>query len=129
MLHELARELRPRLVAPLVSLEGMTGEFSQHDSGQVTVRCLDGSSERLHFFVSRLKYSRSVGVRLVPEESSRRCNACSPGSRPGVGYRRRWSSTTRRRWCQCARARIQWNDALGQMALDYRLGPELYMQE
>ncbi len=56
-LYELVRELRPNPTTPLVRFEGVAGEFSQHDFGQVVVRYLDGSQERIHFFVSRLKYS------------------------------------------------------------------------
>src|SRR5437870_10293767 len=57
-LYEAVRGLRPRPVTPLVRFEGLPGEFSQHDFGQVDVRYLDGSEERIHFFASRLKYSR-----------------------------------------------------------------------
>src|SRR3989454_11657259 len=48
--------------------EGLPGEFSQHDFGQIDVRYDDGSSERVHFFASRLKWSRWVEVTLVPNE-------------------------------------------------------------
>ncbi len=37
-LYELACELRPKLGTPLVRFEGVAGEFSQHDFGQVEVR-------------------------------------------------------------------------------------------
>jgi hypothetical protein len=42
--------------------------FSQHDFGQVDVRYHDGPVERVHFFASRLKWSRVVHVVLVPDE-------------------------------------------------------------
>jgi hypothetical protein len=48
--------------------EGLPGEFSQHDFGQVDVRFLDGHEERIHFFASRLKYSRWTEVSVVPNE-------------------------------------------------------------
>jgi transposase len=67
-LYEAVRGLRPRPVSPLVRFEGLPGEFSQHDFGQVEVRYLDGSEERIHFFASRLKYSRWVDVQLVEDE-------------------------------------------------------------
>ena len=67
-LYAAVRGLRPRPVSPLVRFEGVAGEFSQHDFGQVEVRYLDGTHERLHFFVSRLKYSRWVDVRVVEDE-------------------------------------------------------------
>src|SRR5207249_2131866 len=51
----------PTTVRPLVRFEGLPGEFSQHDFGQVDVRFLDGARTRVRFFASRLKYSRWVG--------------------------------------------------------------------
>jgi len=42
-LYEAVRMLRPRPVTPLVRFEGVAGEFSQHDFGQVEVRYLGGS--------------------------------------------------------------------------------------
>lgn len=48
--------------------EGLGGEFSQHDFGHVDVGFLSGTEKRVHFFASRLKYSRWVEVTLVPDE-------------------------------------------------------------
>jgi transposase len=67
-LYELVRELRPERPRPIVRFEGVAGEFSQHDFGQVDVRYLDGRVERVHFFASRLKYSRWVQVSIVRDE-------------------------------------------------------------
>lgn len=67
-LYALARELRPEPVRPVVRFEGLPGEFSQHDFGQVDVRYLDGTVERVHFFASRLKYSRWTQVSVVRDE-------------------------------------------------------------
>jgi transposase len=67
-LYDLIRTVRPATVRPLVRFEGLAGEFSQHDFGEVDVRFLDGSQKRVHFFASRLKYSRWVEVSLVPDE-------------------------------------------------------------
>jgi transposase len=69
-LYELVKELRPEKPRPLVRFEGLPGEFSQHDFGQVDVRFLDGTSRRIHFFASRLKYSRWVQVAVVPNEQA-----------------------------------------------------------
>ena len=55
-------------MTPLVRFEGLAGEFSQHDFGSVDVRYLDRGVERIHFFASRLKYSRWIDVRLVTDE-------------------------------------------------------------
>lgn len=67
-LYELVREVRPTTPRPLVRFEGLPGEFTQHDFGHVLVRFLDGTTKRMHFFASRLKYSRWVEVTLVPNE-------------------------------------------------------------
>lgn len=67
-LYDLVSELRPATVRPLVRFEGLPGEFSQHDFGQVDVRFLDGMRKRVHFVASRLKYSRWVEVPIVPDE-------------------------------------------------------------
>ncbi len=67
-LYELVRELRPERPRPVVRFEGVAAEFSQHDFGQVDVRYLDERIERVHFFASRLKYSRWVQVSVVRDE-------------------------------------------------------------
>ena len=54
--------------APVVRFEGLPGEFSQHDFGHVDVTFVDGRKKRVHFFASRLKYSRFVAVTLVDNE-------------------------------------------------------------
>jgi transposase len=66
--YALAQALRTRTVTPLVRFEGLPGEFSQHDFGEVWVTYQDGGEEKVHFFASRLKYSRWVEVTLVPDE-------------------------------------------------------------
>ena len=67
-LYELIREVRPKTSRPLVRFEGLAGEFTQHDFGHVDVRFLNGAEKRVHFFASRLKYSRWVEVTIVPDE-------------------------------------------------------------
>ena len=68
-LYVLVASLRPKEAKPLVRFEGLPGEFSQHDFGQVDVEFRDGSVRRIHFFASRLKYSRWVRVSLVKDET------------------------------------------------------------
>jgi transposase len=68
-LYELIRAIRPKPVRLLTRFEGLPGEFTQHDFGQVDVRLLDGTKKRIHFFASRLKYSRWVEVSLVEDET------------------------------------------------------------
>jgi transposase len=67
-LYELVKELRPERPRPVVRFEGLPGEFSQHDFGEVDVKYDDGRVERMHFFASRLKYSRWVQVSLVENQ-------------------------------------------------------------
>src|SRR6516162_4947935 len=68
VLYGLVASIRPQTSKPLVRFEGLPGEFSQHDFGQVDVKFLDGSIKRVHFFASRLKYSRYIRVNLVEDE-------------------------------------------------------------
>jgi transposase len=125
--YELVRELRPKLTVPLVRFEGVAGEFSQHDFGQVEVRYLDGTRERIHFFVSRLKYSRWVDVRVVENEGveslvrSLLAGFESFGGVPLVAVFDNPKTVVLSR----EGGRIQWNDTFGQTALDYRFAPEL----
>jgi transposase len=66
--YTLVAGLRPPRSAPVVRFEGLPGEFSQHDFGHVDVTFVDGRKKRVHFFASRLKYSRFVAVTLVDNE-------------------------------------------------------------
>jgi transposase len=68
-LYELVHSIRPRPARLVTRFEGLPGEFSQHDFGEVDVRYLDGSKQRVHFFASRLKYSRWTEVSLVEDET------------------------------------------------------------
>lgn len=67
-LYALIRAVRPKTVRLMTRFEGLPGEFSQHDFGQVDVRFMDGTQKRVHFFASRLKYSRWAEVSIVPNE-------------------------------------------------------------
>ena len=67
--YELVRKLRPPKAPDGVArFEAVPGEFCQHDFGQCVVRYEDGTTERVHFFASRLKYSRMARVLLVDDE-------------------------------------------------------------
>ncbi len=68
-LYALVASWRPKQVKPLVRFEGLPGEFSQHDFGQVDVEFMDGSARRIRFFASRLKYSRLIRVSMVKDET------------------------------------------------------------
>ena len=69
-LYDLIAGLRPPKIREVVRFEGLPGEFSQHDFGHVDVRFVDGTQRRVHFFATRLKYSRWVQVTLVPNEQT-----------------------------------------------------------
>ena len=68
-LYALVASVRPKQIKPLIRFEGLPGEFSQHDFGEVDVTFLDGSIHRIHFFASRLKYSRFVCVSVVKDQA------------------------------------------------------------
>jgi transposase len=126
-LYELIRRLRPTLTLPVVRFEGVPGEFSQHDFGQADVRYIDGRTERVHFFASRLKWSRAVDVRLVPneqEEALVRALLRSFEAFGGIPLVTVWDNPK-----TVVQARqgdlIVWNAVFGQVALDYRFAPEL----
>ena len=126
-LYELIRRLRPTPTVPVVRFEGVPGEFSQHDFGQADVRYVDGRTERVHFFASRMKWSRAVDVRLVPneqEEALVRALLRSFEAFGGIPLVTVWDNPK-----TVVQARqgdlIVWNAVFGQVALDYRFAPEL----
>ncbi len=67
-IYELIAELRPHGTAMMMRFEGLPGEFSQHDFGEVRITYLDGSREVIRFFCSRLKWSRWAIVDVVPNQ-------------------------------------------------------------
>ena len=67
-LYALVAALRPKTINPLVRFEGLPGEFSQHDFGQVDLEYRDGTIRRVRFFASRLKYSRTIRVSRVGDQ-------------------------------------------------------------
>ena len=67
-MYELVADVRAKEPALQMRFEGLPGEFSQHDFGQVDVRFIDGTKRRIKFFASRLKWSRWAEVALVDDE-------------------------------------------------------------
>jgi transposase len=67
-LYDLVRAVRVVTPRPIVRFEGLPGEFTQHDFGEVIVQFLNGTKRRIHFFASRLKYSRWVEVTIVANQ-------------------------------------------------------------
>lgn len=63
-LYGLIRAIRPQEpFRPLVRFEGLPGEFSQHDFGEVDVRFLDNTSRRVHLAAEVLALGASVAGR------------------------------------------------------------------
>ena len=74
--YALVAGARPPRATPVVRFEGLPGEFSQHDFGHVDVRFIDGRVKRIHFFASRLKYSRFARVTIVENERTETIVRC-----------------------------------------------------
>jgi transposase len=68
--YALVAAARPASTRIEMRFEGLPGEFSQHDFGEVNVTFLDGTARRVHFFASRLKWSRWVEVTVVPDQTA-----------------------------------------------------------
>lgn len=128
-LYALVKELRPSRPRPLVRFEGLPGEFSQHDFGQVDVRFLDGSTRRVHFLASRLKYSRWVQVSLVPNEQVEALvrtlvdHFAAMGGIPLLAVFDR-PKTVALAWGKDGKV-TEWNPTFAGVALDLGLGVEL----
>ena len=72
-------------VTPLVRFEGLAGEFSQHDFGEVEIRYQDGTTEHVHFFASRLEVLAVGGGDAGARPAGR--NAGPHAGRPPGGVR------------------------------------------
>jgi transposase len=126
-LYDLVRSLRKVEAKPLVRFEGVAGEFSQHDFGEVQVTYVSGKSEKVIFFASRLKYSRFTHVEVVPDQ---RVEALVRGlirSFEVFGGVPLVSVFDNPRTVVLFRKDrvIEWNATFGQAALDLRFAPEL----
>jgi transposase len=128
-LYALIRALRPKTIRPLVRFEGLAGEFSQHDFGHVDVRFLDSTTKRVHFFASRLKYSRWVEVTLVPDEQTETLvrawvdHFAAIGGVPLLAVFDR-PKTVARKWTRDGHV-TEWNPLFAGVALDLSIGIEL----
>jgi len=128
-LYALVKELRPKRVRPIVRFEGLPAEFSQHDFGEVDVKYDDGRVERLHFFASRLKYSRWVQVSLVENEQVEALvramieHFAAWGGVPLVSVFDR-PKTIALKWTKEGVV-TEWNPAFAGVALDLGIGVEL----
>ena len=125
--YELVSELRAQATSPMVRFEGLPGEFSQHDFGQVEVRYINGDQERIRFFASRLKYSRWSEVRIVPDERVEALVRSLLASFEAWGGVPLIAVFDNPKTVVLGRkdSKIEWNRTFGQVVLDYRFAPEL----
>ena len=128
-LYDLISALRPEHIRPLVRFEGLPGEFSQHDFGQVDVRFLDGTRKRIQFFASRLKYSRWVEVTIVLNEGTEALvralvdHFAAIGGIPLLAVFDR-PKTVALKWTKDGQV-TEWNALFAGVALDLGLGIEV----
>ena len=73
--YAMVAALRPTVVPPVVLFDGLPGEFSQHDFGEVDVR-FECGVERVQFFASRLKFSRYAQVTVVDDQRAETLIRC-----------------------------------------------------
>ena len=126
--YELVRSVRPKPDrGPEVRFEGVPGEFSQHDVGSVTVTYADGSTEKIHFFASRLKYSRWTHVVIVPDEKVEpliRALLKAFESFAGVPLRAVFDNP-KTSVASRTNGLIEWNSTFAHVPVDYGFGVEL----
>jgi len=124
--YELIKSLRQKPVrSPMVRFEGLAGEFSQHDFGEVYVTYLSGEQEKVHFFASRLKYSRFLDVFLTPDqkvESVVRGLIHGFESFGGVPLACVFDNP---KTVVFAHKKREWNPTFARVVLDFRFAPEL----
>ena len=113
----------------MVRFEGLAGEFSQHDFGEVGVRLQEGTEQTIHFFASRLKYSRWVEVTVVPDQRVETLvrtlvdHLAAFGGVPLVAVFDR-PKTVALRWGRDGVV-TEWNPTFAGVALDLGLGVEV----
>jgi transposase len=128
-LYELIHSIRPKPVRLMTRFEGLPGEFTQHDFGELDVNFLDGTTKRVHFFASRLKYSRWVEVSLVPNEQVETLaramvdHFAAMGGIPLLAVFDR-PKTVALKWGRDGEV-TEWNPTFAGVALDLGLGVEL----
>jgi transposase len=128
-LYELIHSIRPKPVRLMTRFEGLAGEFSQHDFGEVDVRFMNGTRKHVHFFGSRLKYSRWTEVSLVPNQQVEALvramvdHFATIGGIPLLAVFDR-PKTIALKWGRDGQV-TEWNPTFAGVALDLGLGLEL----
>lgn len=111
----------------MVRFEGVAGEFAQFDFGEVDVRLVSGRRRRIHFAAYRLKYSRWMWVKTVPNERVEalvRALIESMEESGGVPLRVVFDRP-KTVIVGFEDGRPVWNETLGQLAIDYGFSIEL----
>ena len=125
--YQMVHRLRPMPVSPMVRFEGLAGEFCQNDFGSVRIRYDNGLEEILHFFASRLKWSRWIYVELVLNEQEEALIRALLNAFRSFGGVPLCCVFDNPKTVVIARQgdHIQWNATFGQVFLDYRFVAEL----
>lgn len=125
--YQMVRRLRHVVVPLIVRFEGLPGEFAQVDFGHVRVGYDDGTTEILHFFAARLKWSRWVYVELVENEQVESLVRALLSALEAFGGVPLSCVFDNPKTVVLSRqgGEIHWNPTFSQVALDYRFGPEL----
>jgi transposase len=127
--YELVASLRPRADRLVMRFEGLAGEFTQHDFGEVIVRFQDGRRQRIQFFATRLKYSRWVEVSIVPNQQAETLiramhrHLQAIGGMPLLAVFDR-PTTIAKKWDKTGKV-IEWNPTFRQAMFGLGLGVEL----
>ena len=128
-LAALVRALRADAVTAPAGDEDVAGEFSEHDFGRSIVRYQDGRERTVHFFASRLKYSRWIEVTLVSDQSVETLvrtlleHLSAFGGVPLVAVFAR-PKTVALRWSREGEV-TEWNPTFADVALNLGLGIEV----
>ena len=125
--YDLVRSLRKVEPMPMVRFEGVAGEFTQHDFGEIKIPFVSGKTERVVFFASRLKYSRYTRVEIVRDqgvESLVRGFIRAFEAFGGVPLVAVFDNPKTVVLSRKDRV-IEWNKTFAQAVLDLRVAPEL----
>jgi transposase len=128
-LYELIHSVRPKPARLITRFEGLPGEFTQHDFGEVDVRFLNGTRKRIHFFATRMKYSRWTEVSIVPNQQVETLVRVMVDHYEAIGgipllavFDR--PKTIAKSWSRDGQV-TEWNPTFAGVALDLGLGVEL----
>lgn len=125
-LHKQVSQTIPREL--MVRFEGVAGEFAQFDFGEVDLRLPEGRKKRIHFAAYRLKYSRWIGVVVVPNERAEaliRALLTGFEQSGGVPLRVVFDRPKTVVVGKDEHGRPIWNSTLAQVAIDYGFVVEL----